>query len=196
MSLKIAVVYHSGYGHTDAVAEKVAEGAGSVEGVDVLVIKAAEIDAPDSPALAQLDSVDAMIFGSPTYMGSAAAAFKGFMEASSTRWLEQKWADKLAAGFTNSGSMNGDKQNTLVEFMTFAMQHGMVWVGLGQMPGNNHSGGSEADLNRCGASIGCMTQANVDQGGDVAPPDSDRQTAHAFGIRVAEATRRWGSTNA
>jgi len=132
-----------------------------------------------------------MIFGAPTYMGSASAVFKTFMEATSTRWMEQKWADKLAAGFTNSGSMNGDKQNTLIEFFTFSMQHGMAWVGLGQMPGNNHSGGSESDTNRLGASIGCMSQANVDQSGDVAPPEADRETARLFGARVARAALRW-----
>ncbi len=196
MSIKVAVVYHSGYGHTEAVAQHVIEGAKSVSGVEVMVVPAADITSPESEALTQLDSADAMIFGSPTYMGSASAAFKGFMEASSTRWMEQRWADKLAAGFTNSGSMNGDKQNTLIEFMTFAMQHSMIWTGLGQMPGNNHSGGSEDDNNRCGASIGCMTQANVDQGGDVAPPTSDRETARLFGIRVAQAAARWGSSNA
>lgn len=196
MTVKLAVVYHSGYGHTDVVAEKVAEGARSVEGVEVSIIKAADITSPDSPALGELDGVDAMVFGSPTYMGSAAATFKVFMEATSTRWMEQKWANKLAAGFTNSGSMNGDKQNTLIEFFTFAMQHSMAWVGLGQMPGNNHSGGSNDDMNRCGASIGCMTQANVDQGGDVAPPNSDRETAVAFGVRVAETAKRWGGSNA
>jgi multimeric flavodoxin WrbA len=74
-------------------------------------------------------------------MGSASAAFKVFMEASSRRWMEQRWADKLAAGFTNSGSWNGDKQNTLVQFVTFAAQHGMLWVPLGQMPGNNSTAG-------------------------------------------------------
>jgi len=196
MSVKLAVIYHSGYGHTEVVAEHVAEGARSIEGVDVIVIKATDITGPECDNLAQLDGVDAMIFGSPTYMGSAAAPFKAFMEASSGRWMEQKWANKLAAGFTNSGSMNGDKQNTLIEFFTFAMQHSMAWIGLGQMPGNNHSAGSNDDMNRCGASIGCMTQANVDQGGDVAPPQSDRQTASAFGARVAEAAKRWGSAHA
>jgi NAD(P)H dehydrogenase (quinone) len=191
MPTSIAVVYHSGYGHTEVIAEAVAAGARSVEGVTVSVVTADEIDTPDSVALAQLDSADAMIFGAPTYMGSASAAFKTFMEATSTRWMEQKWADKLAAGFTNSGSMNGDKQNTIIEFFTFAMQHGMAWVGLGQMPGNNHSGGSENDTNRLGASIGCMSQANVDQGGDVAPPEADRETARLFGARVARAALRW-----
>ena len=192
MSTKVAVIFHSGYGHTQVVAEQVAAGAGSVDDVEVAIVEASEITSAESTALKTLDDASAIIFGSPTYMGSASAVFKTFMEATSTRWMEQKWVDKLAAGFTNSGSMNGDKQNTLVEFMTFAMQHGMVWVGLGQMPGNNHSGGSEADINRCGASIGCMTQANVDQGGDVAPPTSDRETASAFGARVASAAKRWG----
>ncbi len=191
MSTSLAVVYHSGYGHTEVVAQAVAEGARTVDGVDVTLIAAADIESADSAALEQLDAADAMIFGAPTYMGSASATFKGFMEATSTRWMEQRWADKLAAGFTNSGSMNGDKQNTLIEFFTFAMQHGMAWVGLGQMPGNNHSGGSENDSNRLGASIGCMTQANVDQGGDVAPPESDRETARIFGARVARAALRW-----
>jgi len=191
MSTSLAVIYHSGYGHTEVVAQAVAEGARTVDGVDVTLIAAADIESADSAALEQLDAAAAMIFGAPTYMGSASATFKGFMEATSTRWMEQRWADKLAAGFTNSGSMNGDKQNTLIEFFTFAMQHGMAWVGLGQMPGNNHSGGSENDSNRLGASIGCMTQANVDQGGDVAPPESDRETARIFGARVARAALRW-----
>jgi NAD(P)H dehydrogenase (quinone) len=191
MPTSIAVVYHSGYGHTEVIAEAVAEGARSVEGVTVSVVTAGEIETPDSAGLTQLDSADAMIFGAPTYMGSASAVFKSFMEATSTRWMEQKWADKLAAGFTNSGSMNGDKQNTLIEFFTFSMQHGMAWVGLGQMPGNNHSGGSESDTNRLGASIGCMSQANVDQSGDVAPPEADRETARLFGARVARAALRW-----
>lgn len=192
MRTHVAVIFHSGYGHTQVVAQQVVAGAESVDGVEVSIVEAADITSADSSALSALDDAHAIIFGSPTYMGSASAVFKTFMEATSTRWMEQKWLDKLAAGFTNSGAMNGDKQNTLVEFMTFAMQHGMVWVGLGQMPGNNHSGGSQADANRCGASIGCMAQSNIDEGGDVAPPVSDRETAYAFGARIAAAAKRWG----
>lgn len=196
MSIKIAVVYHSGYGHTDVVAESVVAGIQSIDGAEAVVVKAAEVTDPDSAKLDILDDAAAMIFGSPTYMGSAAASFKGFMEATSSRWMEQRWANKMAAGFTNSGAMNGDKQNTLIEFCTFAMQHSMVWVGLGQMPGNNHSGGSDEDTNRCGSSLGCMTQANIDQGGDVAPPASDRETARLFGARIAESALRWSNNNA
>ena len=193
MSVTVVTVYHSGYGHTAVVAEAVHAGVGSVDGVQAIMLDASELASPDSEGMATLDGADAIILGAPTYMGSASAVFKTFMEATSSRWMEQRWANKLAAGFTNSGSMNGDKQNTLVEFMTFAMQHGMLWIGLGQMPGNNHSGGSEADQNRLGAAIGCMTQANVDEGGNTAPPSSDRETATAFGARVAAAAQRWGT---
>ena len=190
--VKIAVVCHSGYGHTQVVADQIAEGAASNPEVDVIQIDAASITSPESENLAVLDSCDAMIFGSPTYMGSASAAFKGFMEASSSRWMEQRWANKIAAGFTNSGSMSGDKESTLHQMVTFAMQHSMVWVGLGQMPGNNHSGGSANDLNRIGASLGMMAQSNVDEGPDTAPIGSDRETARVFGKRVADTVIRWG----
>ena len=189
---KIAVVCHSGYGHTQVLADAIAEGAARNSDVEVVQVDAASITSAESDALVTLDGCDAMILGSPTYMGSASAAFKGFMEASSSRWMEQRWANKLAAGFTNSGSMSGDKESTLHQLVTFAMQHSMVWVGLGQMPGNNHSGGSANDLNRIGASLGLMAQSNVDEGPDTAPIASDRETARVFGERVAEAAVRWG----
>jgi len=192
MTTTIALVSHSGYGHTAAVADAVAAGITSEADVSLIRLDAGAVSGPDDEALIPLDQAQAIVFGAPTYMGSASAVFKQFMEATSSRWMEQRWADKLAAGFTNSGSMNGDKQNTLIEFSSFAMQHGMLWVGLGQMPGNNHSGGSETDRNRLGASLGLMTQANVDEGADTAPPQADRDTAFDFGVRIARTAKRWG----
>jgi NAD(P)H dehydrogenase (quinone) len=188
---KVCVVYHSGYGHTQKQAEAVAEGIASESGAECRLLPVAELESEEAPAWAELDACDAMIFGSPTYMGSASAAFKQFMEASSKRWMEQRWADKLAAGFTNSGSQNGDKQNTLLQFVTFAAQHGMLWVNLGQMPGNNSSGGSVDDMNRLGASLGAMAQSNVDAAPDVAPTKADLDTARAFGAYVARCAQRW-----
>jgi multimeric flavodoxin WrbA len=188
---KVCVVYHSGYGHTQKQAEAVAEGVASVEGITLEVLPVADLEDTEGEGWATLDSCDAMIFGSPTYMGSASAAFKQFMEASSQRWMEQRWADKLAAGFTNSGSQNGDKQNTLMQFVTFAAQHGMLWVNLGQMPGNNSTAGSEEDENRLGASLGAMAQSDVDAGADVAPTKSDLATARSFGAYVARCAKRW-----
>jgi NAD(P)H dehydrogenase (quinone) len=191
MPKQICVVFHSGYGHTERQASAVAEGIASVEGVSCTLIPVAELGA-DMPAWEELDGADAIIMGCPTYMGSASAGLKQFMELSSSRWQQMQWADKLAAGFTNSGSQNGDKQNTLVQLVTFAAQHGMVWINLNQPPGNNHSGGSVNDLNRLGASLGAMAQSNIDQGPDQGPTEADLASARKLGQRVAECALRWG----
>jgi len=183
---KLAIVYHSGFGHTQRVAEHVAEGAAGVEGTQVSLQSVEALD------LEWLHAADAIVFGAPTYMGSASAAFKGFMESTSRLWLQQRWKDKLAAGFTNSGSLYGDKANTLVELCCFAAQHGMVWVGLGLLV--NGVRGDRDDprhLNRLGSSLGLMTQADVDRSPELAPPISDLETARAFGRRVAELATRW-----
>jgi len=191
MTNKVCVVYHSGYGHTARQAAAVIEGVKEVGGVECVELPVADLEDAEAPGWAELDAADAIILGSPTYMGSASAAMKQFMEASSARWLEQKWADKLAAGFTNSGSQNGDKQNTLVEFATLAAQHGMVWVNLNLLPGNNSSGGSVDDLNRLGGSLGAMAQSNVDEGPEACPPDADLATSRHLGQRVANCVLRW-----
>jgi multimeric flavodoxin WrbA len=185
--VSIAVVYHSGYGHTKAVAESVARGANRVAGAKATLIAVEEAEA----RLAELDVADAIIFGSPTYMGGVSAKFRAFAELTSKKWMAQAWKDKIAAGFTNSASQSGDKLATLNSLQVFAAQHGMVWVGLGLLPGNNTSTASVDDLNRLGSSTGLMTQANGDQGAEVAPPSADHRTAEHFGKRVAEATQRW-----
>jgi NAD(P)H dehydrogenase (quinone) len=138
-----------------------------------------------------LHAADAMIFGTPTYMGTVSAEFKAFMDRTSQFWANQPWKDKLAAAFTNSGSQHGDKLNTLISLTVFAAQHGMNWINLGLLPGHNSSTGSAEDLNRFGGFLGAMAQSNVDEGPEVAPPKSDRETAFQLGRRVAEAARRW-----
>jgi len=190
MTCKVCVIYHSGFGHTQRVAESVVNGVESVADAACQLVPVNDLD-EESPLWSELDSADAMIFGTPTYMGSVSAEMKKFMETSSGRWMEMKWADKLAVGFTNSGSQNGDKQNTLVTLCTFAAQHGMVWINLNQAPGNNNSGGSLEDINRLGASLGAMAQSNVDEGPDTAPLESDLKTAGLLGERVAKCALRW-----
>jgi multimeric flavodoxin WrbA len=188
---KVAIVYHSGFGHTEVVAENVAKGAGSIPGVSARLYKATDLAASDTGPWAELATADAIVFGSPTYMGSASAPMKQFMDASSKVWYVRGWKDKIAAGFTNSASQSGDKLATLEQFAVFAAQHGMIWTGGGLLPGNNSSKGSTEDTNRLGSFLGLMTQSNADQGADVAPPASDRRTAEFFGQRVAEVALRW-----
>jgi NAD(P)H dehydrogenase (quinone) len=187
----IAVVYHSGYGHTAEIAKAVARGANAVDGLAARMIRVEVIDRHwDDLAMA-----DAIIFGAPTYMGGVSAPFKAFMDASSKVWAAQGWKDKIAAGFTHSGSQGGDKYNTITQLFTLAMQHGMIWAGLGLMPGNNSSKGSLSDLNRLGSSTGSMTQSNVDQGAE-AILESDRKTAEHLGRRVAQVTLQFAGERA
>ena len=188
-SVKVAIVYHSGYGHTKVQAEAVRDGVDQNNDAQSDLVSTDELQGN----LARLADADAIIFGSPTYMGGVSAQFKAFMDESSSVWMEQGWKNKIAAGFTNSSSRNGDKQNTLLDMSVYAAQHGMIWVGLGLPPGNNSSTGSEEDINRLGASLGAMAQSDADAGPEVSPTQSDKETAKLFGARVAEITRRFAA---
>lgn len=182
----VVIVYHSGYGHTAKQAHAVHAGAAAVAGVTATILAVSELE--DQWEL--LNAADAIIFGAPTYMGSLAAEFKKFMELSSKLWLTQAWKDKLAAGFTNSASFNGDKSNSMQQLATFAAQHSMLWVSLGLLPANS-STSQRDDLNRMGSSLGAYAQANADQGPDLAPPPGDLATASHLGHRVAELTLKF-----
>lgn len=191
MSAAISIAYHSGYGHTKVLAEAVRDGVESVNGTIVNVI---DVTCMTDRAWELLDNSDAIIFGSPTYMGAVSGPFKTFMDQTSKIWLNRGWQDKLAAGFTVSSSQAGDKFATLSQLATLAAQHGMLWVSLGLLPGNNSSTASIDDINRIGGSIGAMAQANADQGGEVAPPRADRETARLLGARVASLAARFSAT--
>ncbi|MEV5510968.1 flavodoxin family protein [Streptomyces orinoci] len=177
----VSIAYHSGFGHTAVLAEAVREGAARA-GATVHLVKVDEIT---EEQWALLDASDAIVFGSPTYMGTASGAFHAFAEASSKRWFTRAWADKLAAGFTNSGSKSGDKLHTLQFFSVLAAQHGMHWVSLNLLPGWNASTASENDLNRLGFFLGAAAQSNNDQGPE-GVHKADIATAEHLGTRIAE----------
>lgn len=183
---RIAIVYHSIYGHTARQAKAVEVGVAQVEGVASLLLTVEEAQSRWD----DLTAVDAIIFGAPTYMGGASAGFKAFQDATSNAVMAKGflWKDKIAAGFTNSGAQSGDKLATLIQIALFAAQHGMHWVNLALPPANNSSRGSADDLNRLGFWLGAGAQSNVDEGPDAAPPESDLATARHLGRRVAEAT--------
>ncbi|MFG2196090.1 flavodoxin family protein [Streptomyces sp. NPDC048639] len=180
----VSIAYHSGYGHTAVLAEAVRTGAVKAR-AEVHLINVDEIT---DEQWATLDGSDAIVFGSPTYMGTASGAFHVFAEATSKRWATLAWRDKLAAGFTNSASKSGDKLHTLQFFQILAAQLGMHWVNLGLLPGWNSSSGSENDLNRLGVFAGAAAQSNVDEGPD-AVHKADIATAEHLGRRVAETAK-------
>ncbi|MFI2352452.1 flavodoxin family protein [Streptomyces sp. NPDC019443] len=180
----VSIAYHSGYGHTAVIAEAVRDGAAAA-GATVHLIKVDEIDEAQWELL---DGSDAIVFGSPTYMGTASGAFHQFAEDSSKRWFTDAWKNKLAAGFSNSASKSGDKLHTLQYFATLAAQHGMHWVNLGLKPGWNSREGSEHDLNRLGFFFGAAAQTNSDEGPE-GVHKADIATAQHLGGRVAETAR-------
>ena len=187
MSKSIVIVYHSGYGHTAKVAEAVAEGAGAT-----LLAIDAEGNLP-AGGWELLDAADAIVFGSPTYMGSVSWQFKKFADASSKPWFTQLWKDKIAAGFTNSASMNGDKLSTLHYMFTLSQQHSMIWVGTGMMPSNSKAA-TRNDINYVASFAGAMASTPSDASVDEMLP-GDLETARRFGERIAAVTARFTQTH-
>lgn len=176
----ICIPYFSGFGHTKRIAQAIAQGAGtSAQLIDVE--KMAKTD------WAALDAADAVIFGAPTYMGSAAARFSQFLEQVDTRWENGEWIDKIAAGFTTAIHPSGDKLATLQRLSLFAAQMGMIWVGPSDIgtPVNPEKPG----INRDGSWLGLMVTEQLGQDDDL--PAEDLDTARRFGVRILAATHRW-----
>ena len=187
---KVVTIYHSGYGHTKKQAQAVHAGAAAVDASAELIAIDAEGNI-DEAAWASLAAADAIIFGSPTYMGSVSWQFKKFADASSKPWFSQVWKDKIAAGFTNSATMNGDKLSTLHYLFTLAMQHSMIWVGTGMMPSNTKAAQRD-DINYVGSFAGAMAQSPSDSSPEEGPPPGDLETARLFGMRVAQMAGKFG----
>ncbi len=185
----VSVIYFSGSGHTTKLAEAVQKGAASVGGVKTNLIAISGDDIAkgryaNDAVFAQLDASDAIIFGTPTYMGGPAGQFKAFADATGGRWFGQQWRNKIASGFSVSNSPAGDKFSTLQYLHTLAMQHGMIWVGLGEMPMQPNG------VNRLGSFAGATAQSGQESP-DVAPNAADKLTGEVLGKRVAEAALRW-----
>ena len=180
---KVSIIHFSGTGHTTKLAEAVTQGAASVAGVQASLITINGDDIAkgryqNDSVFAQLDASNAIIFGSPTYMGGPAAQFKAFADATGDRWYRSAWRDKLAAGFTVSSGPSGDKLSTLHYFFTLAMQHGMIWAGIPDTPMNDKG------INRLSSYSGVMAQAGQEPV-DVAPNAADKLTGELLGRRVA-----------
>lgn len=187
----VAVVYFSAQGHTHQVAEAVAEGARQVAGTAVELHRLAGAEITEGrwknpEVMKKLGAADAIVFGTPTYMGGYAAQMKAFIDAASAAWMTLDWKDKVAAAFTHSQGLSGDKLATLQGLWVNAMQHGMVWVGLGVNP--PPAGATPDKVNRLSSFSGAMAQ--TDYGQEQVNP-GDLETARVLGRRVAEAAGRW-----
>jgi NAD(P)H dehydrogenase (quinone) len=185
----VAIVYYSAQGHTHALAEAVGEGARGVAGTTVVLHRLQDADIQNGrwkndAVVKELSAADAIIFGTPTYMGGYSAQMKAFIDGCGGIWYQQGWKDKLAAGFTHSGGLSGDKLNTLQGLIVNAMQHGMLWIGPGLMV----EGPTPDKVNRLSSYTGAMAQSYPDSS---PVSEGDVKTAAALGKRVAEAAARW-----
>ncbi|MBV1879174.1 MAG: flavodoxin family protein [Pseudomonadales bacterium] len=182
--MKISILYSSETEHTHQLAKAILDGCIASGEVEASLIRLADQDYTgcrwyNEQILAELDNADAIIFGSPTFMGSLSAKLKAFMEATVSRYFLETWNGKIAAGFTVSGSSGGDKFNTLSALATFAMQHGMIWVGLGTNPFNgNH-------INSSGHYYGATGRAELDHDPLEMPAKEDLKSGEFLGARVA-----------
>lgn len=192
----LAIVYYSAQGHTHELAGAIAEGAQGVPGTTVTLVRLQDSDIQNGrwkneAQIALLNAADGIIFGTPTYMGGYSAQMKAFIDACAGIWFQQGWKDKLAAGFTHSQGLSGDKLNTLAGLWINAMQHGMAWVGTAMMP----EGDQPQHTNRISSYGGMMAQSGY---GQKSIGEGDRKTAVLFGQRVAQMLTRWtlGKTKA
>jgi multimeric flavodoxin WrbA len=182
---KIGIVYFSGYGHTAKQAEAVRAGAAGVNGVTVTMLPISKDGNLPEGGFDMLTAQDAIIYGTPTYMGGPAWQFKKFADDSSKLWFSGAWKDKIAAGFTNSASVNGDKFSTIMYLFTFAQQHSQIWIGTGLMPSNKKEHGP-GDVNWTAGFAGALAISPSDASPDEAPRAGDLETARLLGKRVAE----------
>jgi NAD(P)H dehydrogenase (quinone) len=186
---KIVIIYFTGTGSTGKLAEAVHGGASSVAGVQAELIS---IDGKDikegrysnDTVFEKLNQADAILFGTPTYMGGVAAQFKAFADATAGIWFGQGWKDKIAGGFTISGSPSGDKLSTIQYLVTLSNQHGMIWAGNPGIP--SFYVGKTDGFNRLGSTTGVMAQNTTPQGQPPVLDAGDKLTAETYGKRVAE----------
>jgi multimeric flavodoxin WrbA len=187
---KVAIVYHSATGTTKKLASSIASGVQSVEAVNAvsLEIKGSDIIEGrfrNNQLIEQLNDVDAMIFGSPTFMGCVSAQFKAFADATGDLWAEKVWSNKVAAGFTIGWNLSGDQLNTIQYVQIFVNQHGMIWASL-DISGNC----DPKNRNRLGAKSGLIARSK-----DGSLNETDLITATYLEQRVANIAKKLHGLN-
>jgi NAD(P)H dehydrogenase (quinone) len=148
MGAKVQVIFYSTYGHVYKLAGAIAEGARGLSGVEVSVLQVAETLPPDvldkmgataaKQAFAhvpkadpkRLADADAIILGTPTRYGSAAAQMQAFLDATGGLWGSGALIGKVGSAFTSTASQHGGQESTLLSLSTFFFHQGMVIAGV------------------------------------------------------------------
>ena len=140
---KILVLYYSTYGHVETLAASIAEGARTVDGVEVTVKRVPETMPPEvakqygakldqaAPVATpqELGDYDATLFGTPTRFGNMAAQMRNFLDQTGGLWMKGALVGKVGSVFTSTGT-GGGNESTIISFVTTLMHQGMIYVGL------------------------------------------------------------------
>lgn len=140
---KLLVLYYSMYGHIEIMANAVAEGAKSVEGVEVTIKRVPELMSDETASKAgakigqsapvaspqELSDYDAFIFGTPTRFGNMAAQMRNFLDQTGGLWVKGSLVGKVASVFASTGT-GGGNESTILTFIPTLLHHGMIYVGL------------------------------------------------------------------
>lgn len=198
---KLLVLYYSTYGHVEALAKAVADGARSVPGVDVAlkrvpetmpddVARKAGVKLDQSAEVAspkELGQYDAIVFGTPTRFGNMAAQMRNFLDQTGGLWVQGELVGKVGSVFVSTGT-GGGNESTIISFVTTLMHHGMIYVGL------PYACKQLADITEVkgGSPWGAGTIAGAD--GSRKPSEKELAQARFQGRHVADVTRRLTTT--
>ena len=193
---KILVLYYSSYGHVEALASAIAEGARSVEGVAVMVKRVPEL-VPEAAAKkagikleqeapiaepGELGDYDAIIFGTPTRFGNMASQMRNFLDQTGGLWAKGALVGKVGSVFASTGTQHGGQETTITSFHTTLLHHGMVIVGVPYAC----QGLTEMGEITGGTPYGATTLAGGD--GSRQPSDNELAIARFQGEHVAKVT--------
>jgi NAD(P)H dehydrogenase (quinone) len=190
---KVLVLYYSGYGHVETLAEAIAEGAGEVDGAEVTVKRVPEL-VPEEVARksgmkldqrapiaepSELADYDAIVFGTPTRFGNMASQMRNFLDQTGGLWMQGALIGKVGSVFASTSTQHGGQETTITSFHTTLLHQGMVIVGVPY----SHKGLNEMDEISGGTPYGATTLAGD---GSRVPSANELDIARFQGRHVAE----------
>ncbi|HEY1604459.1 MAG TPA: NAD(P)H:quinone oxidoreductase [Allosphingosinicella sp.] len=196
---RVLVLYYSSYGHMETMARAVAEGAASVEGVEVALKRVPELvpeavcrtagikveqEAPFADPL-ELADYDAIILGAPTRFGNMAAQMRNFLDQTGPLWAKGALVNKLGSAFTSTATQHGGQETTLVSMHFTLLHHGMIIVGLPY----SWAGNAQMEEISGGTPYGASTLAGPD--GSRQPSANELEGARYQGRHVASLAARF-----
>ena len=194
---KVLVLYYSSYGHVEAMAEAVAEGARSA-GAEVAIRRVPELvpeevarnahykldQAAPVATVDELPGYDAIIVGTGTRYGRMTSQMANFWDQTGGLWAAQALANKVGAAFGSTATQHGGQETTLFSIITNLLHHGMLIVGLPY----GFQGQNRIDEVTGGSPYGATTITGGD--GKRLPSENELDGARFQGRHVAEVATR------